>query len=203
VIGMIVAWKGRSRRERLLRWALLWVAATVLVFSLVPMKKNAYLLPSMPAQTLLSVAGLLALLRDRKLPERWGSPRAARTLAIALGLVVHIAEVWLVPRADNRRSDAPFAALVRDQARDGQPLYVIGGLREDVLFYLGQPLPRADSLAELPAEYHGLAIVTADHEEAVAQSDRAQQIAISTSERPAKDRLYLFRFPRRAPATLR
>jgi hypothetical protein len=175
----------------------------VLVFSLVPMKKNAYLLPSMPAQTLLSVAGLMALLRDRRIPARWGSPRAALTVAIALGLVVHIAEAWLVPRADNHRSDASFAALVRDHARDGQPLYVIGGLREDVLYYLGQPLPRADSLADLPADYHGLAIVTADHQDAVAQSSRAQQIATSTSQRPAKDRLYLFRFPRSAPATLR
>ncbi len=59
LIGAIVPFMAKRRRERRALWPLIWLAATVIFFTLLPMKKNAYLLPAMPAQTLL-VASVLA-----------------------------------------------------------------------------------------------------------------------------------------------
>ena len=253
IVGLLMPWLGRRRRERRHAWVVVWLLLTVLVFSLVPMKKNTYLLPAMPAQTLIIAAPIVAALRSRRQTagdrflfcahavaaaaavcvmlglvlstdridmERPGPLLAAagvgiflligakslsphlvsvRTFALtALGfaLAVHGAEAWLIPDADNRRSDANFALTVNSNAADGAPLYLIGdGLREDVLFYLARTVPVIPSPDRLPADYKGYAIVTADQYAAVGRLDRADEIGQS-ADRPAKERLHLMRFPK-------
>jgi 4-amino-4-deoxy-L-arabinose transferase-like glycosyltransferase len=76
----------RARKCRSLRpwFPLLWFVATVMFFSLVDMKKNAYLLPAAPALVMLtgqSLATTLAWLRR----ERFA--KGAEALAIAMGLI--------------------------------------------------------------------------------------------------------------------
>jgi 4-amino-4-deoxy-L-arabinose transferase-like glycosyltransferase len=63
LIGALMPFIGKGRRERRGKWLLLWLFATVVVFTFVPMKKNAYLLPAMPAQTLLTASALAAMVR--------------------------------------------------------------------------------------------------------------------------------------------
>src|SRR5205814_2971942 len=79
LIGMIVTVLGPRRRQRRALWPLVWLVATVLVFTCVPMKKNAYLLPMMPAQTLLIAAALAQTIRV---------PRAAKDAAIERFVVI-------------------------------------------------------------------------------------------------------------------
>jgi hypothetical protein len=122
--------------------------------------------------------------------------RTAMWTAVGFALAVHLAEAWVLPDRDNRRSDAPFAAAVNVNAADGSPVYVIGpGLREDVLFYLGRTVPVLSSPDELPAGYRGYAIVTAEQVGPVRLSNRADEVATS-ADRPEKEKLYLFKFPR-------
>ena len=66
VVGMLMPIIGKCRRDRRAFWPLIWLAATVLIFSLLPMKKAAYLLPAMPAQTLLIAAPIASALRARR-----------------------------------------------------------------------------------------------------------------------------------------
>jgi 4-amino-4-deoxy-L-arabinose transferase-like glycosyltransferase len=62
-IGLLWPFITRRRADRRLLFPLLWLGLGVLIFSLTPMKKNAYLLPFMPAQTLLIAAPIVAMLR--------------------------------------------------------------------------------------------------------------------------------------------
>ena len=87
LIGLVMPLASRSRRDRRALWPLVWLGSTIIVFTFVPMKKNVYLLPAMPAQTLLIAAAITSSLR---------LPRAARLLrperflyiAHALGAIV-------------------------------------------------------------------------------------------------------------------
>ena len=258
LIGMVMPLVARSRRHRRALWPLIWFAATITVFSLVPMKKNVYLLPAMPAQTLLIAAAVTSLVHlpratkhDRLLNlffiacalaaiatialtiyfvmsiERFEieppaplmaagavtlflllgfrtifpHPRSLRTIFIigaAFALGVHAMVAWVEPDYDKRRSDRPFAESAIRLA-EGEALVLIGeGLREDVLFYLGRTLPTSASIEHLPADFRGVAIVTADARSAVRRSDRGDEIATS-APRAEKDRLYLYRFPKAPP----
>ena len=76
-----------------MRWPLLWLAVTVLIFSLAPQKKNAYLLPAMPAQTLLVAATLAFVLRELQ-TRGTRMLLAAHALAGAVGVVVVYMLVW-------------------------------------------------------------------------------------------------------------
>jgi 4-amino-4-deoxy-L-arabinose transferase-like glycosyltransferase len=256
VIGILIPILSKRRRDRRLRWPLAWLGATVLVFSFVPMKKNAYLLPVMPAQALLIAGAIATVLAPRrgkphgeptdrlivaghavaagtalcvmlflvlKLPElgleppgpllaacgvgiflivgcksmseRLLSPRTIALTAAGFALAVHGVVAWLDPDRDNRESPVSFASAAVEGGQ-GLPLHVIGpGLREDVLFYLGRTVPVVPSLDDLPADYRGDAIVTADAMPAVRLADRGDLLAES-ADRSAKDKLYLVRFPK-------
>jgi 4-amino-4-deoxy-L-arabinose transferase-like glycosyltransferase len=66
IIGCLHVLSRDGRRRAGGRFALLWFLAIVVFFSLKSVKKNAYLLPVMPAQTLLIAQGLVFLLRAVK-----------------------------------------------------------------------------------------------------------------------------------------
>ena len=103
-----------------------------------------------------------------------------------------------MPDFDNRRSDAPFALNARTNSENGQILLIGPGPREDVLFYLGRPIKQIASIDDLPADYRGVAIVTADQIEAARHANRGDELSVS-NDRAAKDKLYLFRFPKLPP----
>lgn len=258
IVGALIAITGKRRRERRALWPLWWFVATVVVFSLLPMKKNAYLLPAMPAQTLLIGAALTSCIRAsavkkqamtdrlllvahlvaaiitlavvvylvvgldlfeieppapllagaatalflllgiRKLAPQARSLRTVLVTALLFALAIHGIEAWLVPDFDNRRSDAPFALNARTNSENGQILLIGPGPREDVLFYLGRPIKQIASIDDLPADYRGVAIVTADQIEAARHANRGDELSVS-NDRAAKDKLYLFRFPKLPP----
>ena len=260
LIGTIVTLRGPRRRQRRALWPLMWLIATVIVFTCVPMKKNAYLLPMMPAQTLLiaaalaqtirvpratkdaaierfvltahlvaaivalavivyltlslerfeiespapllaaSAIGLFLLLGIRQLAPRVRSLRTITVTALLFAIAVHGAEAWVVADFDNRRSDRSFAEILKKQ-KDAEELVLIGpGLREDVLFYLGQTVRQFDSIEQLPGDYKGVAIVTVEQIDNVRRSDRGDELDASSSPRSDKDKLYAFRFPKGPPA---
>jgi 4-amino-4-deoxy-L-arabinose transferase-like glycosyltransferase len=70
IIGVWTALRrGARERKRRLLFAAIWFIATVIFFSFVNLKKNAYLLPVMPAGVLLAALGLrvvLAAIRSRR-----------------------------------------------------------------------------------------------------------------------------------------
>ncbi len=72
--------RASTRGRRL--FPMIWFAATVIFFSLVHLKKNPYLLPAAPAQTLLIVEGLAAALAVARRARGWtwgGGILAAQT----------------------------------------------------------------------------------------------------------------------------
>ena len=95
IAGIVFCWVRRRRRVPL--FPLCWYAATVLFFSLLPVKKNTYLLPIMPAQVMIGAVGLAALIGTvRRLPHKamlaWvqaGIGIAGGVTAIVLAAKVH------------------------------------------------------------------------------------------------------------------
>lgn len=63
LIGAIVPLIAKGRHDRRALWPLLWLVTTVVVFTLVPMKKATYILPAMPAQTMLAAFAMANVLR--------------------------------------------------------------------------------------------------------------------------------------------
>ena len=203
------------------------------------MKKGAYLLPAMPALTLLAAAGLAAAARMRDTRDElvlrghfiaaivllaaliyWPRARmlAAALLIVAvaamvifrsrnrgLGMIVITALMFaaslfvienpLMSDFLNQWSDAPVARAIRDRVGSDQPLQLIGlGLREDVLFYLGgRTVPRVESVDQLPADFSGFAIVTAEQYDSVRKSGRGKELSASADRRP-DTRMYFFEF---------
>jgi 4-amino-4-deoxy-L-arabinose transferase-like glycosyltransferase len=103
VVGLLMPWLGRRRRDSRHAWAVVWLALTVLVFSLVSMKKNSYLLPVMPAQTLIIAAPIVSILRSRQ-PNRGDRFLfAAHAIAAGACLCVVIALVLSSERVDMER----------------------------------------------------------------------------------------------------
>lgn len=80
--------RDRKRRARRRLFPLLWYALIVIFFSAVHLKKAAYLLPAMPAQTLLIAQAIVFIIAD--LRRRRRMPRAASTeiLVFASTLIV-------------------------------------------------------------------------------------------------------------------
>jgi 4-amino-4-deoxy-L-arabinose transferase-like glycosyltransferase len=80
--------RAAGRRRRLL-FPAIWFAATVLFFSFVNLKKNAYLLPAMPSGALLAAQGLRALLAAlRRGDRRAGIVLAAHAIAGVIAAAV-------------------------------------------------------------------------------------------------------------------
>lgn len=68
-VGMAMPILNQRRRDHRLLWPTLWLCGATLVFTFVPMKKNAYLLPEMPAIILLASVALV------RAWQRWTSER--------------------------------------------------------------------------------------------------------------------------------
>ena len=86
VAGFIIPLaRPKIRRQRL--FPMIWLAATVIFFSFVHLKKNPYLLPAAPAQTLVIVEGLAAALAvaRRATGWTWGGAILAGQSAIGIG----------------------------------------------------------------------------------------------------------------------
>lgn len=99
------AWRGRVAAEAGLVRMAAWLAATLLVFSLIPPKRELYLLPVYPAAALIA-ARALAVAVSRAVLARWIALGTSGALAmIGLGLVV---APLLVPLM--RDSAPPLAA---------------------------------------------------------------------------------------------
>ena len=105
----------RAPRRRRLMFPLAWYALTVVFFSFVNLKKDAYLLPVMPAQVLLVtqfVVAARAWARRRRLPNGFDVLTAVQTgLGTALAAVVVVLLVWQ-SRRDAAAQDLHFAAVV-------------------------------------------------------------------------------------------
>jgi 4-amino-4-deoxy-L-arabinose transferase-like glycosyltransferase len=88
VVGvMLTASRGRRDARHRRGWfPLLWIAATVLVFSFVHMKKAAYLLPLMPAIVLLAAEGVAAVTAYLRRPAK--SREVALVILRASGAIV-------------------------------------------------------------------------------------------------------------------
>ena len=88
VIGvMLAASRGRHDvRHRRGLFPLLWIAATVLVFSFVHMKKAAYLLPIMPVMALLAAKGVAAVAAYLRRPAK--SRETALIILRASGAII-------------------------------------------------------------------------------------------------------------------
>jgi hypothetical protein len=140
-----------------------------------------------------SAVGLFLLLGARSLSPRLLSARTFALTALGFALAVHGVEAFVWPEWDNRRSDKSLAEAAITLAPKGPLMVVGGGLREDVLFYLGRTVPVTESADLLPTWYHGLAIVTNDQFPAL--ESRGDVLSCS-SERPPHDKLYLMQFPK-------
>jgi 4-amino-4-deoxy-L-arabinose transferase-like glycosyltransferase len=96
LVGLLTPWQRRRRRgkTRRLLFPALWFVAAVVFFSFVNLKKNAYLLPVMPAYALLAARGLRTVLaRTRRGSRGAGVLLQAHAIAAAAGA---IAVAWLV-----------------------------------------------------------------------------------------------------------
>jgi 4-amino-4-deoxy-L-arabinose transferase-like glycosyltransferase len=95
----VVVGRPKIRRRRL--FPLLWLAVTVLFFSIVHLKKNPYLLPAMPAQTLLIAEGLAAALAVAARARRvtWGGIVLAIQSAIGIACAVALIVVVITQTA--------------------------------------------------------------------------------------------------------
>ena len=61
------------------------------------------------------------------------------------------------------------------------------------------PLPRVNSLEQLPADYRGYALVLPGKHDAALQSNRGDEISFSNQRRSANEGMSLFHFPKAPP----
>ncbi|HEX2974067.1 MAG TPA: phospholipid carrier-dependent glycosyltransferase [Tepidisphaeraceae bacterium] len=113
----VIAWgypfarRGQARRRLL--FPLLWYAGTVFFFSLSAVKKNAYLLPMMPAQVLLiaqAVVGLMAMSRRRSGKWPWLAIEVQKVIGVGWGIAM--GAVLLLNMSEWPWGEVPFRALV-------------------------------------------------------------------------------------------
>ena len=77
---------------------MLWFAATLVIFSLSHVKKNAYLLPVMPAMALTAAQGLAWLVAGTRLRRTRGAAEVLLTAMILVGVVFALALPALIAR---------------------------------------------------------------------------------------------------------
>jgi 4-amino-4-deoxy-L-arabinose transferase-like glycosyltransferase len=96
IVGVVRAFVRRNDRRA---WfPVLWFAATLVVFSLSHVKKNAYLLPVMPAMALTAAQGLAWLVAGARLRRTRGAAEALLTAIILVGVVFALALPALIAR---------------------------------------------------------------------------------------------------------
>jgi len=101
------------RRRRALLFPVAWYATTVLFFSFVNLKKDAYLLPVMPAQVLLVAqfaSAAVALARLRRRPK-WLDPLASVQTVVIAALAVVVAALLARELKIRTAAGVPFAAV--------------------------------------------------------------------------------------------
>lgn len=130
-------WQNTDSRERFL-W--IWIVVQVAIMSLSSSKHRNYIIPVMPAVSLLCGA-YLARSYDRLHRFRF---------AAAWGLGVYVAGVLVVfglilPRRDNRLPVAEFAQQMRRDVLKDDLVCVYGQGESPVVFYLGLPLCREET----------------------------------------------------------
>lgn len=154
VAGLIWPWSARCsiRQRRMAVFAITWLGLAVAAFSVVSQKKNAYLLPEMPAQTLLISLPLSGWLCRRRSQLQFAG--AAGVLAVA----VNIAVAWLGAEHANQRSPIAFAHQVNDETH-AKPLMACRAVEEQVLFYLDREPQFISDAASLPQGYSGYLLV--------------------------------------------
>jgi 4-amino-4-deoxy-L-arabinose transferase-like glycosyltransferase len=111
----------RGNRRRRALFPLAWLATVVLIFSFSHVKKNAYLLPSMPAQTLIIAQGLVALAalcrRKYRLSRRaFNDALAAASTLLVVAILAYFQFIEL-PR-DNARSPRLACHFIQWALRD-------------------------------------------------------------------------------------
>jgi 4-amino-4-deoxy-L-arabinose transferase-like glycosyltransferase len=102
------------KRNRRALFPLIWYVAIVLFFSAANLKKNAYLLPMMPAQTLLVAAGIVAWI-DGARGATFNRRRALiafRNISIALAITVFVVVNFVMTTRENRRSPKPACNVI-------------------------------------------------------------------------------------------
>ena len=107
----------RRPRDRRPLFAVLWFAVMVLFFSFVKQKKNAYLVPVMPAESLIITQGLMAVIVAGRRARFRGVRGALAAVQSLTGVGAAAALAWLVLRAtrgalvDGTRVNLPTASL--------------------------------------------------------------------------------------------
>jgi 4-amino-4-deoxy-L-arabinose transferase-like glycosyltransferase len=102
----------RSAHRRRKSWfAFTWYASIILFFSLLPVKKNTYLLPAMPAQAMLIGQGLAAILAAMRRTFAKAATPAWAQAAIGVGLAVALV-VLMAWRAQTARLAAIAVAAL-------------------------------------------------------------------------------------------
>ena len=129
----------RSRRRRV--FAIAGTIVVVLMFSVSNVKKNAYLLPLMPIQTVVIAQGLLALTVMFRRDPRSRPVRVPlrRTMALAVIFVVgiQIMESVVLTRTDDNRSAKDACRLVARLIDESPATSVlVSGMPEEATVYL-------------------------------------------------------------------
>jgi 4-amino-4-deoxy-L-arabinose transferase-like glycosyltransferase len=141
---LLVAWavrSGRWRRDRLLRFGLVWFAVMFAVLSAAKFKRSDYLLPLFPGAAI-----ALGCAAEEWLATR-SQPRTVRSAKWAFGLVVAAVVVgWQVmtfvvePREEARQEKRGFAAVVRVHAPPPARVLLFRAESHLLAFHLGPPL---------------------------------------------------------------
>ena len=160
LLAIVLPFRRRAKRRHL--FPLTWFASIVLLFSLVHMKKAAYLLPAMPAAALMTAQAIahLAAVARRRIPRPRFTGHLAAAATIIVIAVLAVDQLVRTPR-DNDRSPRTAAAFIKgelDQQRgttvmpDTLPpeatLYLPADIRYDpfaprLLYLLDDPKGRA------------------------------------------------------------
>ena len=114
-------------------------------------------------------------------------PRTASVTGLATALGACLLSIgWVLPHQDHRAAVAEFAELVR-RAHPSEPICVYGLGEHPVVFYLGEPLARAERRQALTARSDGRRLILT-HERRRRELERAGAVRVlSASARSARE----------------
>jgi 4-amino-4-deoxy-L-arabinose transferase-like glycosyltransferase len=148
IIGAIAAIRraaGRRSRRRQL-FPVIWYVATIAFFSLLHVKKLAYLLPVMPAVVLMTTQGVIAVvrwLRERRRSRAGASPLRGGEVrvwmagaATAVALTIALVSSLLLAARENARSPRAVCRQLLSQYDPHQIVVCGNQLPEEASFYL-------------------------------------------------------------------
>jgi 4-amino-4-deoxy-L-arabinose transferase-like glycosyltransferase len=120
---------------------LIWVVITVFIFSLLNVKKNAYLLPMTPALVLLSTDGLITLFAHLRRGGRRArlshDVRFVTTIAVILAIVLALVLIGPVASHENERSPREVCADLTSRLKANPSIAMCDvEMPEEISFYL-------------------------------------------------------------------